>query len=57
VPWLGEDAHRLQALRDLRNALTPGQRSRLNSPISARQRVENISINKRQKRTTRKPAG
>jgi hypothetical protein len=53
----GEDAHRLQALRDLRNALTPGQRSRLNSPISARQRVENISINKRQKRTTRKPAG
>ncbi len=40
--WLGDDANRLQALRVLRNGMTPGQRSRLNSPISARQRVEKV---------------
>ena len=29
-------------MRELREAMTPGQRSRLNSPITARQRVETI---------------
>jgi hypothetical protein len=42
VLWLGDDPERTRVLRDLRNAMTPGQRSRLNSPISARQRVEKI---------------
>jgi len=42
VLWLGDDPERLQILRELREAMTPGQRSRLNSPITARQRVEAI---------------
>ena len=42
VLWLGDDPERMKVLRDLRDAMTPGQRSRLNSPISARQRVETI---------------
>lgn len=42
VLWLGDDPERMRVLRELRDAMTPGQRSRLNSPISARQRVEQI---------------
>jgi hypothetical protein len=42
VLWLGDDPERMKVLRDLRDALSPGQRSRLNSPITARQRVEAI---------------
>ena len=42
VLWLGDDPHRTQVLRELRESMTPGQRSRLNSPISARQRVEQV---------------
>jgi hypothetical protein len=42
VLWLGDDPERVRVLRELRDAMTPGQRSRLNSPISARQRVEGI---------------
>ena len=42
VLWLGDDPERMRLLRDLREAMTPGQRSRLNSPIRARQRVEAI---------------
>ena len=42
VLWLGDDPERLKVLRELREAMTPGQRSRLNSPITARQRVEAI---------------
>lgn len=42
VLWLNDDPERIQVLRELRAAMTPGQRSRLNSPISARQRVEKI---------------
>ena len=42
VLWLGDDPERMQILRELREAMTPGQRSRLNSPITARQRVEAI---------------
>ena len=38
--WLGDEAERMQMLRELREAMTPGRRSRLNSPISARQLVE-----------------
>jgi hypothetical protein len=42
VLWLGDDPERMKVLRDLRDAMSPGQRSRLNSPITARQRVEAI---------------
>src|SRR6476620_7625613 len=42
VLWLGDEPERVRVLRELRDAMTPGQRSRLNSPISARQRVEGI---------------
>jgi hypothetical protein len=42
VLWLGDDPDRMKILRELREAMTPGQRSRLNSPITARQRVETI---------------
>jgi hypothetical protein len=42
VLWLGDDPERIQILRKLREAMTPGQRSRLNSPITTRQRVEAI---------------
>jgi hypothetical protein len=42
VLWLGDDPERMKILRELREAMTPGQRSRLNSPITARQRVETI---------------
>jgi hypothetical protein len=40
VLWLNEDAERITILRESLAAITPGERSRLNSPISARQRVE-----------------
>lgn len=39
VQWLGDDPERMMILREIRDAMTPGQRSRLNSPIAARQRV------------------
>lgn len=39
VQWLHEDAERLTILREIRETMTPGERSRLNSPISAKQRV------------------
>ena len=44
VLWLNDDPERLIALRDLRETMSPGERSRLNSPISARQRVEKVLI-------------
>jgi len=44
VLWLGDEPERSQILRQLREAMTPGQRSRLNSPITARQRVEAILL-------------
>lgn len=40
VLWLHGDGARMNLLRKIRDAMTPGERSRLNSPISARQRVE-----------------
>jgi hypothetical protein len=42
VLWLHDDPERLQVLREMREVMTPGARSRLNSPISARQRVEKV---------------
>lgn len=42
VAWLDDKPERLSLLRDITDAMTPGERSRLNSPISARQRVEKI---------------
>jgi hypothetical protein len=39
VQWLQDDAERLNILREIRETMTPGERSRLNSPISAKQRV------------------
>jgi hypothetical protein len=44
VLWLGDAPERMQILHELREAMTPGQRSRLNSPITARQRVEAILL-------------
>jgi hypothetical protein len=40
VLWLHDQLDRLQILRELRGAMSPGERARLNSPISARQYVE-----------------
>jgi hypothetical protein len=39
VQWLHDDAERITILREIRETMTPGERSRLNSPISAKQRV------------------
>jgi hypothetical protein len=39
VLWLRDDPEREKILREILAALTPGQRSRLNTPIAARQRV------------------
>ena len=38
--WLHDAPERLSVLREIRETMTVGQRARLNSPISARQRVE-----------------
>jgi hypothetical protein len=43
VLWLRDDPEHERVLRELREAMTPGERSRLNSPISARQRVEKVT--------------
>jgi hypothetical protein len=40
VLWLNDDAERITTLRNILAKMSPGERSRLNSPISARQRVE-----------------
>jgi hypothetical protein len=40
--WLDDDPQRMRILREIRESMTPGQRARLNSPISARQRVERV---------------
>ena len=42
VLWLHDEPERLAVLREIRQTLTPGERARLNSPISARQRVERL---------------
>jgi hypothetical protein len=40
--WLDDDPERMRILREVRESMTPGERVRLNSPISARQRVEKV---------------
>ena len=40
VLWLHDAPERLSVLREIRETMTVGQRARLNSPISARLRVE-----------------
>ena len=42
IAWLDDDLQRMTVLREILDAMTPGERSRLNSPISARQRVESV---------------
>jgi hypothetical protein len=42
VLWLYEQPERLTILSELRAAMTPGARARLNSPIAARQQVEKV---------------
>jgi hypothetical protein len=42
VQWLWDKPERMEILREIRDAMTPGERARLNSPISARQRVEKL---------------
>jgi hypothetical protein len=42
VLWLHDDPERMTLLREIRDSMTAGERSRLNSPISARQRVEKV---------------
>jgi hypothetical protein len=42
VMWLNEEPERLTILREILDAMSPGMRARLNSPISARQRVEGV---------------
>jgi len=42
VLWLGDNPEHVSILREIRESMTPGERSRLNSPISARQRVEKM---------------
>jgi hypothetical protein len=42
VLWLHDGPERLSILREIRESLSVGERSRLNSPISARQRVEKL---------------
>ena len=42
IAWLDEDLERMTIMREILDAMTSGERSRLNSPISARQRVEHV---------------
>ena len=42
VLWLHDDPKRLTLLQEIRAGMTAGERSRLNSPITARQRIEKL---------------
>jgi hypothetical protein len=42
VLWLNDNPEHVTILREIRETMTVGERSRLNSPISARQRVEKV---------------
>lgn len=42
VLWLEDNPEHLRILREIRETMTVGERSRLNSPIAARQQVEKI---------------
>ena len=54
ILWLGDDSERTTILRDIRAAMTPGQRARINSPIAARQRVEQVLKARASERRRRK---
>jgi hypothetical protein len=42
ILWLTDNPEHATILREIRDAMTPGERARLNSPISARQRVQKV---------------
>jgi hypothetical protein len=42
ILWLHDDPERMTTLRQIRDTMTVGARAQLNSPISARQRVEKL---------------
>jgi hypothetical protein len=44
VLWLHDEPERMSVLREIRETMSPGERARLNSPISARQRVEKVIV-------------
>ena len=44
VLWFSEPPHRRQILQEIMRDMTPGQLARFNSPITARQRVRAIAI-------------
>jgi hypothetical protein len=44
VLWFSEPPHRRQMLQEIMRDMTPGQLARFNSPITARQRVRAIAI-------------
>jgi hypothetical protein len=53
ILWFHDDAERLNILREIRDAMTPGMRSRLNTPKAARDRVIAV-LNARQGGTEEK---
>jgi hypothetical protein len=40
VLWLGDDQERIAILHEIRSEMSPGERARLNSPVSARRRIK-----------------
>jgi hypothetical protein len=42
VLWLHDEVGRMSILREMRDTMSVGERARLNSPISARQRIEKV---------------
>ena len=44
VLWFGVKNHRMEILQEILRDMTPGQRARFNSPITARQRVKKIAV-------------
>jgi len=42
VLWLTDNPEHVSLLREIRETMSPGERSRLNSPLAARQRVEKV---------------
>lgn len=42
VLWIDDQPERITTLREIIDTMSPGERSRLNSPITARQRIEKI---------------
>ena len=44
VLWFGVKNHRMGILQEILRDMTPGQRARFNSPITARQRVKKIAV-------------